>query len=565
MTTIPICLIVSQSMNCKNCHDTAHTNIKSICFCFYFAANRCGFLCIKCNLTIHTKYCRADSDPAFNPYVSLQCIDKILIVANGLIHIVHADLDLNRSVKPFATSIDIKYIQDREKHQDGGDTSGSMEELNKPSLSTHDAFKCPIDSVEKANREKLQKTLCSANDNESNAAAAAAAAVQRIVEPKNIVDKIIADFAECETDPVPNEKYMPSISSGSHFNELVITCSGSSGGNNNTTSTIPKPSNSYASSNRVRLLNHRSNRIISKNIGSMKNGITKIELNPMLSITGGGGGVTSAMATNKNLDQAAKAYEFSEDNEKCEKISTFRKRRLADKKYEFCEDNTENIIPYTKMRSVIRNPVLYQKFSKQSPVHSNYFSSSSPPSTFDMSMSMSASHHTHRASPSYGFRSPCGSPVGNRFMMMSPPGNCLLITQTPAHFLMPVHRISARSCFGMKSPSCTRATATMSPRSQPSMKRPYYDSLLENNLILSPRSDDCDNNIGKPFVQPLSEMKPSNIEVRCNQLNAPDNKNSSDTDKPMCSIKLIRRYVEEDDAASVITSEEGIYYLIRDH
>lgn len=96
----------------------------------------------------------------------------------------------------------------------------------------------------------------------------------------------------------------------------------------------------------------------------------------------------------------------------------------------------------------------------------------------------------------------------------------------------------------------------MSPRSQPSMKRPYYDTLLENNLILSPRSDDCDNNLGKPCVQPLSEVKPSNIDVRTNQPNAADNRNS--TDKPMCSIKLIRRYVEEDDAASVITSEEGI-------
>lgn len=129
-------------------------------------------------------------------------------------------------------------------------------------------------------------------------------------------------------------------------------------------------------------------------------------------------------SSNKNLDKAAKAYEFSEDNEKCEKISTFRKRRLADKKYEFCEDNTENIIPYNRMRSVIRTPTLHQKISRHSPAaQSNVMSySSSPPSTIDISPSF----HTHRASPSYGFRSPvgsiCGSPVGNRFHMMSPPG-----------------------------------------------------------------------------------------------------------------------------------------------
>lgn len=378
--------------------------INSQLFPFHFTANRCGFLCIKCNLTIHTKYCRADSDPEFNPFVSLQCIDKILIVANGLFHIIHVDLDLNRPIKPYATSIDIKYVQDKEKSQDGADSGHSMDELGKSWLSANESAKHPIDSVEKVNREKVAK-----------ASSSAAAAVQKMVEPKNIVDKIIADFAECETDPVPNEKYLPSNSSGSHFDELVITCGSSS----SSSRSIPMPSNSYASSNRVRLLNHRSNRIISKNLGSMKSGITKIELSPMHSMPGGG---TSMGANNKNLDKAAKAYEFSEDNEKCEKISTFRKRRLADKKYEFCEDNTENIIPYTKMRSVIRNPVLHQKLSKQSPVHTGYFSSSSPPSTYD-AMSISTSHHTHRASPSYGFRSPCGSPVGNRFMMMSPPGN----------------------------------------------------------------------------------------------------------------------------------------------
>lgn len=105
----------------------------------------------------------------------------------------------------------------------------------------------------------------------------------------------------------------------------------------------------------------------------------------------------------------------------------------------------------------------------------------------------------------------------------------------------------------------------MSPRSQPSMKRPYYDTLLENNLILSPRSDDCDNTVGKPCVQPLSEVKPSNIDMRTNQSNATENKNAGDTDKPMCSIKLIRRYVEEDDAASVITSEEGNSFMAHNY
>lgn len=49
---------------------------------------------------------------------------------------------------------------------------------------------------------------------------------------------------------------------------------------------------------------------------------------------------------------ADKAYEFVEETEtKCEKLSMFRKKRLADKKYEFSEDNNENIIPFRVLRS----------------------------------------------------------------------------------------------------------------------------------------------------------------------------------------------------------------------
>lgn len=88
------------------------------------------------------------------------------------------------------------------------------------------------------------------------------------------------------------------------------------------------------------------------------------------------------------LEAAAKTYEFSEENEKCEKISLFRKRRLADKKYEFSEENTENIIPYSRMRNKITKRTV-QQF-----------------------------HPPHTST----FRSPCGSPIPNRSTFMSPPG-----------------------------------------------------------------------------------------------------------------------------------------------
>lgn len=91
------------------------------------------------------------------------------------------------------------------------------------------------------------------------------------------------------------------------------------------------------------------------------------------------------------LEVAAKTYEFSEENEKCEKISLFRKRRLADKKYEFSEENTENIIPYSRMRNKISKRNVAQFHPRTSP-------------------------HTST------FRSPCGSPIPNRSSFMSPPG-----------------------------------------------------------------------------------------------------------------------------------------------
>lgn len=47
---------------------------------------------------------------------------------------------------------------------------------------------------------------------------------------------------------------------------------------------------------------------------------------------------------------AEKTYEFIEENEKCEKLSSFRKKRLAEKKYEFSEDNLENIVPFNSLR-----------------------------------------------------------------------------------------------------------------------------------------------------------------------------------------------------------------------
>ncbi|CAG9861966.1 unnamed protein product [Phyllotreta striolata] len=59
---------------------------------------------------------------------------------------------------------------------------------------------------------------------------------------------------------------------------------------------------------------------------------------------------SSAQKTLEKTKIAEKAYEFIEENEKYEKISSFRKKRLAEKKYEFSEDNSENIVPFNSLR-----------------------------------------------------------------------------------------------------------------------------------------------------------------------------------------------------------------------
>ncbi|KOC61593.1 DDB1- and CUL4-associated factor 15 [Habropoda laboriosa] len=63
-------------------------------------------------------------------------------------------------------------------------------------------------------------------------------------------------------------------------------------------------------------------------------------------------------ATHKLILEAEKAYEFTDEaQETCEKLSSFRKRRLADKKYEFCDEteDAENIVPFKHIRDQFKH------------------------------------------------------------------------------------------------------------------------------------------------------------------------------------------------------------------
>uniref|UniRef100_A0A336MM12 CSON003535 protein n=1 Tax=Culicoides sonorensis TaxID=179676 RepID=A0A336MM12_CULSO len=230
-----------------------------------------------------------------------------------------------------------------------------------------------------------------------------------------------------------------------------------------------------------------------------------------------------------------KLYEFSEENEKCEKISTFRKRRLADKKYEFNEDSFDSILPFNRIRDRIRSRLPRSTISQGQEAHSS---------------------HLHRASPNQGFRSPCGSPVGYRFLR-SPPG--------------------------MRSPNYyTQRSPSYSPmmHSNPNLKY-FYSGLLsprtgstgppsrrnENNLHIHPlvpqsSRDELRRSISSPIHRPFIDMENNENQQSLSNLSE-NNKTDKDRDhesqepwKKLCSKKFTRRFVEEDDATSVITTTE---------
>lgn len=140
---------------------------------------------------------------------------------------------------------------------------------------------------------------------------------------------------------------------------------------------------------------------------------------------------------------AEKAYEFTEENEKYEKLSSFRKKRLADKKYEFSEDNSENIIPFNLLRQerkflyrsqnrCIRSPDFFvsprQTRSPRSPMLSPNNRGQFSPSYRNSGQSSSRSGQFSPSSPrNYSVRmSPvCRSPISpkdtmRRFNVYSP-------------------------------------------------------------------------------------------------------------------------------------------------
>lgn len=459
---------------------------------------RCDALCIKCNLTIHTKYSTTESDPKFNPHINLICPERVIIIANGFIHMLHVDLEVAPN----------NQNHHHQHHQHNVNAMTTMVRCTPP----HD-----VHNSSTTNFERKQATVAL-----FPRPSPIAEETIGCDNTNNIVARIIADFSDIENEAQTSngngDKSSHRIGDAAktkNFDELIFTCGLSSGAGSSSSSKTQMTSGPMTSSGpgstktKVSLVNHqgkRNHRIVTK---SYRNGITTVDL----------------QSTSTSSSDKASAYEFSEDNEKCEKIGTFRKRRLADKKYEFSEDNSENIIPFTKIRMTSQQMLLGAAgttTATASRLHraASHFHSpcvSPPSSTSSVSQSIeniSASvHHYH------GFRSPCGSPVGNT--MIRSPGHLFQQQKSP--------------------PSNT---------SQQLLNFKPLTTISPLQLSIAKRNHDIIGNMSPttvPFLSPRRE-EPKVMEVPL--------QGGFGQEKPTCTKKFKRRYVEEDDAASVITSEE---------
>lgn len=251
-------------------------------------------LCLKCNLTIHTKYRFNESTQKFDPRIHLNAPDFIIMSENSLIHTINVKLEMNKPKRAGSIVLDSKYLKTA-KVIEAGQVQNNV-----------------VNSEVTPDDERKQIS---------------------------IVEQILADFSEYDVEcPSP----APFIAKSLVTDTLLKGC---------------------------------------------EKQTTKVSVIPQSSAGMSSHAKPASPPSPELLEAAAKTYEFSEENEKCEKISIFRKRRLADKKYEFNEENTENIIPFNRTRSrTLRGPI-YQ----------------------------------YRTSPHPSFRSPCGSPIANR-CIMSPPG-----------------------------------------------------------------------------------------------------------------------------------------------
>nr|CAD7448144.1 unnamed protein product [Timema bartmani] len=221
---------------------------------------------------------------------------------------------------------------------------------------------------------------------------------------------------------------------------------------------------------------------------------------------------------NKMAAEAEKAYEFTEDvsETSCEKLSSFRRRRLADKKYEFCEEedeDAENIVPYRLHRRRESPPRL-----------------SSPTRHYSPSPLVSLRRKLH------------DEPLDLLTSPRSP--NSPYSEIHPQYLetdkvLRPLNRNTASAI--LLSPR-DRDTSTDWPTKAISKKL----CLLEN--VVLPEHEGWDNSV--PHV-------PALLKATKKEISNPNTQTNSGNDLAKCTVEFKRRFIEVDDElVSVITDIE---------
>ncbi|PSN51064.1 hypothetical protein C0J52_01517 [Blattella germanica] len=254
---------------------------------------------------------------------------------------------------------------------------------------------------------------------------------------------------------------------------------------------------------------------------------------------------SAANNIHSKIAEAEKAYEFTDEGLEpgCEKLSSFRRRRLADKKYEFCEEgeDAENIVPFRLTRRREMSPRL-----KSPPL----YLPSSP-----IVVSHRRRHHDALSEPPELIISGPRSPqiLANDIHPITQSPNLL---EADKVVLRPLNR--------------NTAAVLLSPRDRDSSG----DWVKNNTPGAAPPAMNSNNNkkLNVPDSVALTEfgscdkldngVQPMGIRMAKKEVSSPSS-NSGNTNTTRCTVQLKRRYIEVDDElVSVITDIEGNKYYI---
>uniref|UniRef100_A0A182NG50 DDB1- and CUL4-associated factor 15 WD40 repeat-containing domain-containing protein n=1 Tax=Anopheles dirus TaxID=7168 RepID=A0A182NG50_9DIPT len=612
---------------------------------------RQDILCISCNMTIHMKYRSTDSGPRFNPNFNLNCPGFVIMSENSFIHTINIELDTKRNqagsnrtatlsskylgrVSPQKDVVVVaeegKKVASRQQESSNSVPAKKYEPeaakgevasnaLSDPAMSIAEQIIADFAEYE----TDMYETKCSIRNYPDNfdeliitsPIASGAAMADATTEPTTVAQVRLmnnrnntnielrldgaASGAASSSSTSGTSEEVATVPSRKSFVTRIDLQSGDGsarqdtfgstrigGGNHHpltavpmlcdmsftasSSTTAPAPSISSRSPLRRRFDLTESSSYV-PNVPLTHQQSASLPLQQCVNNSANG-----ANPVEPDADSAAKAYEFSEDNERCEKISAFRKRRLADKKYEFSEEPTseENIEPFNRLRNQIRARVTAPGYSA-SHHHANYA---------DL---IPTTHHLHRASPNHGFRSPCGSPVGNRYLR-SPPG-----IRSPSYYRHrspsaqggPPGAGSVVLIGGGSAAGTTPGSAAMKQLTKRTVQLDPRDFIQ----ILSPGTGLSGTGTGdqagstpdipKFFldaIQKINEKKLANEQLQM-LLDESNNENNINCDNqlpvkragsveqaskptaaelPTCTKKIVKIYVEEDDANSVVTTED---------